>query len=308
MVLATAGWVIRGHANAAAIGATPSGRGFRVQQRRAPVEARGGSRADRQVPVQAGRRENHRDGGHALRGNPPFAGADHDLRQLAGGMPDRMQFLRHRSIRLRSKPERSGDRRSVPGDQPRPGGDAALADERRLHGNGGAAQQLRRRRGGDPALGAPGHPQLQPAPGHRVDHRVGALHRAAQCRGIAGQPGDFPARPRRCLAQQHDPGQPQVPDRRDRRRREGSRRTNRPAHELRIRPAAGHQRQSRAGPTPGDGRGSPSEPHQPDPDEPDRWQLDGATVEVTRPGIPVHPADRRHLDHDPCHAAATSPT
>ena len=31
---------------------------------------------------------------------------------------------------------------------------------------------------------------------------------------------------------------------------------------------------------------------------------DGATVEVTRPGIPVHPADRRHLDHDPCHAGA----
>src|ERR1700737_2072953 len=110
MVLAAVGPLLRRHANLAAAGATPARSVLRVQLRRAATEARGRSRADGQVSIQAGRRTNDRDRRHALRGHYAITGADHDLRQLASRMPDRMQLLRDRPIWLRSKPERSRDR------------------------------------------------------------------------------------------------------------------------------------------------------------------------------------------------------
>src|SRR3977135_1630465 len=95
MVLAAARSILRGHANLAALGATSARRVLRVQHRRAAAEARGGSRSDGQVSVQAGRRTDHRNRGHALRGHRTLAGADHGLRQLAGWVSDRMQLLAH---------------------------------------------------------------------------------------------------------------------------------------------------------------------------------------------------------------------
>ena len=162
----------------------------------------------------------------------------------------------------------AGARRARRGRGPRRSGPGL---QRRVHGHGGAAGQLRERGGrGAQAdrAGARRHGHL-PALGHRLHRRPGAGHRPAGRRAPLGHPGRVPARPGRRTARHAGPGQPAVEGRRGAGRRLGLRGRHRPPRLDRVRPDQGHQRPGLAGRPAGLAAGRAARARQPDPAEPD---------------------------------------
>ena len=150
-----------------------------------------------QVAVVPSRRRHDRDGPDGLR--RPGDG----MRLQPGRLRHGLRLLRHRPGRLHPPPQRRRDRRAGDGGTPCV---APAALQRRLHGHGRAARQLRAHRG-HPAAAARRRRAVG-APPHRVDGRHGARHQALGRRGAAGRPGDLGPRRHRCAARRAGADQP----------------------------------------------------------------------------------------------------
>ena len=143
--------------------------------------------------------------------------------------------------------------------------------QRRVHGHGGAAGQLRQRAGRRAPAdrpGARGHGHL-PALGHGLHGGPGPGHRPPGRRTSLRHPGRVPARPGRRTARHAGAGQPAVEGGRGAGRRLGLRRGHRPPDLDRVRPDQGRQRPGLAGRPAGLAAGRAARPRQPDPAQPD---------------------------------------
>ena len=198
------------------------------------------------------------------------------MRVVAGGLRYGLPVLRDRASRADPEPVHRRDRRPGGGGGPHARGRrgawrARPGLQRRVHGHGGAAGQLRQRAGrGAPAdrTGARRHGHL-PAFGHGLHGGPGTGHHTAGRRTPLGHPGCVSARPGRRTARHAGSGQPALEGGRGAGRRLGLRRDHRPPRLDRVRPDQGHQRSRLAGRPAGFAAGRAARSRQPDPAQPD---------------------------------------
>ena len=129
------------------------------------------------------RRRADRDRAHAV------SRAGHGVRVVPGRVRDGLHLLRHRPGRLRATPRRRRDRRAGRARRARV---APTGQQRRLHGHGRAARQLR------PDLGRgrthPRRPRALGPPHHRQHRRRRPRHPAPRTRGPSGDARGVAAR------------------------------------------------------------------------------------------------------------------
>ncbi len=176
----------------------------------AGAERRGGAdqrrRRHGEVAVAPARRRDRRDGPDAL------PGPRHRVHLDPGRLRHGVRVLRHGPGRLRAAPQRGRDRRAGRPGRPPVARRGPPPGERRVHGHGRAAGQLRRhvgRRRTDPR-----RPRTLGAPPHALDGRDRPGHPPARRRAAPGEPGGVAARRRRRPPRRARADQPPVPPRR----------------------------------------------------------------------------------------------
>ena len=256
--------LVRGDDGPAGRPAHPARRG--VDARRAAGPRGDARRRRRDLEGAAGpwRRGRHRGGADGLRPGPPgarrgVAGAQHRLRLDAGGMRDGLRLLRDRAAGLHAQPDGGRD--------PRPGAalPASAPDlQRRLHGHGRAARQLRPHARRRALADRPRRPRPARPRRHDLDRGPAGPDPPPRGRAATDRPHGLVARTRRRAASPPDPHRRGRHARRADRGLERLRGAHRPPRDVRLRAARAAQRQAGAGAPPGEPHPRDALPREPD--------------------------------------------
>ena len=246
------------------------------------------------MAVPGARRRKHRSGAHGV---PP---AYDPVYLLAGRMRDGVHLLRHRPIRFRTptrgrRDHRSGRLRERVPPQVTDAGVAAADHQRRVHGNGRTARELRP----GARIAAPDH--RRHGDGSALRHRLHRRRRSRDApprqRALAGEPRRQPPRRGRRSPQSARSPQRAIPTRRGHRRRRDVLRCEGQTRVDRVDAHRRSQRQRRPGSETGADRPQAARPRQPD-----RTQSD---TPERRPALEHRP--HRTIRHDPCAAPERTP-